>query len=181
MSFFRSATNAVATPTPSPKRTCVSVPGVSSQGIKRLTCSLYFSAHPEVDNSCELAPTMVAEIKTNPNWGDIRYDPQHHRFARDENAPVSSGVQQSTSGSPKPGLWSGAKVCPDSRAYGSFWCRRREVCCEGDIDVEPASVRRYLILLFFSRPPVSSDFVEFVTYVSFLPPHLRRKMNQTIL
>lgn len=95
------------------------------QGVKRLTCSLYFSAHPEVSRSngpgkgatatATAMATATAKIKTNPNWQDIRYDPQHHRFARDGNAAVPSSSaggqnEHSAAGSARPGLWSGAKV-----------------------------------------------------------------------
>lgn len=81
------------------------------QGVKRLTCSLYFSAHPEVCPSTAAGKTAVtvADIKTNPNWVDIRYDPQHHRFARD-GIPKPNRNSSVAAGASKPGLWSGAKV-----------------------------------------------------------------------
>ena len=54
-----------------------------TQGIKRLASTLYFSAHPErVSTECPVT-TAAAAIKTNPNWVDIRYEPQHHRIDRD--------------------------------------------------------------------------------------------------
>lgn len=118
--------------------------GYNMQGIKRLSCSLYFSAHPEQDvhhsssassvafndsslvsfasasSSPPVASTAAAaaKLKTNPNWRDIRYDPQHHRLARGEGfggevlggglgaaGPVGFGTPVA-----KGGLWSGAKV-----------------------------------------------------------------------
>ncbi|CBJ27378.1 oxidoreductase [Ectocarpus siliculosus] len=90
------------------------------QGVKRLTCSLFFSAHPEVhhkpshpEGSGAESTAALAKIKTNPNWIDIRYDPQHHRFARDETPAVSSAGQRPdpiAAAAVRPGLWSGAKV-----------------------------------------------------------------------
>lgn len=66
------------------------------------------------------AAAVAADIKTNPNWVDIRYDPQHHRFARNGNptpyarhnpAALTRSVSLSA-GASRPGLWSGlgAKV-----------------------------------------------------------------------
>ncbi|CAM9727687.1 unnamed protein product, partial [Ectocarpus sp. 8 AP-2014] len=90
------------------------------QGVKRLTCSLFFSAHPEVhhklshpEGSGAESTAALAKIKTNPNWIDIRYDPQHHRFARSETLAVSSAGQRLNpiaAAAAGPGLWSGAKV-----------------------------------------------------------------------
>eukprot|EP00903_Cladosiphon_okamuranus_P016206 g14954.t1 len=89
------------------------------QGVKRLTCSLYFTAHPEVSpskpklagKSAEAA--AEADIKTNPNWVDIRYDPQHHRLAHNGNPNGNPAVSLSPSvhaaAAAKPWLWSGAK------------------------------------------------------------------------
>eukprot|EP00904_Undaria_pinnatifida_P004695 jgi/Undpi1/14226/HiC_scaffold_9.g03875.m1 len=75
------------------------------QGVKRLSCSLYFSAHPEVPKDPSIRSTAAtAAIKTNPSWADIRYEPQHHRIARDSNNPLGGGPAA------KPGLWSGAKL-----------------------------------------------------------------------
>ncbi|CAB1103128.1 unnamed protein product [Ectocarpus sp. CCAP 1310/34] len=90
------------------------------QGVKRLTCSLFFSAHPEVhrkpshpEESGAEWTAALAKIKTNPNWIDIRYDPQHHRFARNEIPVLSSTGQRLNpigAAAARPGLWSGAKV-----------------------------------------------------------------------
>ncbi|CAM9802464.1 unnamed protein product, partial [Ectocarpus sp. 13 AM-2016] len=90
------------------------------QGVKRLTCSLFFSAHPEVhhkplhlEGSGAESTAALAKMKTNPNWIDIRYDPQHHRFARNETPAVSSTGQRLNpiaAAAARPGLWSGAKV-----------------------------------------------------------------------
>ncbi|CAM9167945.1 unnamed protein product [Laminaria digitata] len=76
------------------------------QGVKRLSSSLYFSAHPEVPKGRSVRSTAAATaaIKTNPNWGDIRYEPQHHRIARDGSNSIGGGPAT------KPGIWSGAKV-----------------------------------------------------------------------
>ncbi|CAM9776690.1 unnamed protein product, partial [Ectocarpus sp. 12 AP-2014] len=90
------------------------------QGVKRLTCSLFFSAHPEVhhkpshpEGSGAESTAALAKIKTNSNWIDIRYDPQHHRFARNETPAVPSTghrLNPIAAAVARPGLWSGAKV-----------------------------------------------------------------------
>lgn len=86
--------------------TPVSPPSCFFQGVKRLSSSLYFSAHPEVPKGRSVRSTAAATaaIKTNPNWGDIRYEPQHHRIARDGSNSIGGGPAT------KPGIWSGAKV-----------------------------------------------------------------------
>ncbi|CAM9295019.1 unnamed protein product [Ectocarpus fasciculatus] len=90
------------------------------QGVKRLTCSLFFSAHPEAHHQPAQpeglgaeSTAALAKIKTNPNWIDIRYDPQHHRFARNETPAVSSAGQRlhsTAAAAARSGLWSGGKV-----------------------------------------------------------------------
>lgn len=128
------------------------------QGVKRLTCSIYFSAHPEVhqpkDNSLKMAAAAAAKIKTNPNWGDIRYDPQHHRLVREGNSSASSGGQHSAAAASRTGLWSGAKVCPIIAALPVFRVQvvgivrlaSKQLFCY--FDVEPrSSAAEYLFFL----------------------------------
>lgn len=82
-----------------------------------MTCSLYFTAHPEeketntstqpvetrvsISKEQSAAAADVVGRKTNPNWIDICYDPQHLRFARDGNphVPWSSSSSPSSSSS----------------------------------------------------------------------------------
>lgn len=76
----------------------------------------------------------LAKIKTNPNWIDIRYDPQHHRFARNETPAVSSAGQRLNPiavAAARPGLWSGAKVRQGGLVAYGHKCRL-QAACAGD-------------------------------------------------